>query len=37
LALPVGGEQIRMVTHLDVGRSDIETALDALRSAVNGT
>jgi len=37
LALPLGGEQIRMVTHLDVSGSDIEAALDALRSAMNET
>ena len=39
LALPLGAEnpRIRMVTHLDVSRSDIDTTLDALRSALRGT
>jgi threonine aldolase len=39
LAIPLGsdGRQIRMVTHLDVSASDIEVALDALKSALNGT
>jgi len=36
LAIPLGsdGRQIRMVTHLHVSASDIEAALNALRSAV---
>jgi len=36
LAIPLGADrrQLRMVTHLDVSAPDIETALDALRSAV---
>jgi len=36
LAIPLGqdGRQMRMVTHIDVDRSDIETALAALQSAL---
>ena len=34
LAVPVDGERIRMVTHLDVTRQDIEAAADAVRSAM---
>ncbi len=39
LALPLGSgrARIRMVTHLDVSAADVETALDALTSAVTGT
>lgn len=39
LALPVGKDNLhmRLVTHLDVTSSDIDVALDALRSAVRGT
>lgn len=39
LASPIGksGRGLRMVTHLDVTRADIEHALEALRSAVAGT
>jgi threonine aldolase len=39
LAIPLGtdGRQIRMVTHLDVSASDIDVALDALRSAMDET
>jgi len=39
LANPLGSNdrQMRMVTHLDVGDSDIDTALAALRSAMNRT
>ena len=39
LALPLGAEnpRIRMVTHLDVSRSDIDATLDALRSSLRGT
>ena len=39
LAIPLGtgGQRIRMVTHLDVSASDIEAALDALRSAMDET
>jgi threonine aldolase len=39
LALPLGTEnpRIRMVTHLDVSRADVDTALDALRSALRRT
>ena len=39
LAIPLGtdGKQIRMVTHLDVSASDIDVALDALRSAMDET
>ena len=39
LAIPLGtdGMQIRMVTHLDVSASDIDVALDALRSAMDET
>jgi len=39
LCIPLGadGLRMRMVTHLDVSRSDIDTSLDALRSAVVGT
>lgn len=36
LAIPLGqdGQQMRMVTHIDVDRADIETALAALQSAL---
>jgi threonine aldolase len=34
LAVPVDGERIRMVTHLDVTRPDIEAAAEAARSAM---
>jgi threonine aldolase len=34
LAVPVDGERIRMVTHLDVTRQDIEAAAEALRAAM---
>ncbi len=34
LAVPVDGERIRMVTHLDVTRQDIEAAADAVGSAM---
>ena len=34
LAVPVDGERIRMVTHLDVTRQDVEAAADAARSAM---
>lgn len=39
LASPIGksGRELRMVTHLDVSTSDVEAALHALRSAVQGT
>jgi len=39
LALPLGAgrPRIRMVTHLDVSRSDIDATLDALRSSLRGT
>jgi threonine aldolase len=39
LVIPLGtsGRRIRMVTHLDVSASDIDAALDALRSSVNET
>jgi threonine aldolase len=39
LALPLGTEnpRIRMVTHLDVTRDDIDVTLDALRSSLLGT
>ena len=39
LAISLGGkgDQIRMVTHLDIRESDIDAALDALRSAVEET
>jgi threonine aldolase len=36
LALPVGKTSIRMVTHCDVGRAGIETAMRAVRSAATG-
>jgi len=36
-ALGSDGKKIRMVTHLDVGPSDIETALTKLRSCLTGT
>lgn len=36
-ALGSDGLKMRMVTHLDVGRADIETALDELRSVIAGT
>jgi threonine aldolase len=34
LAVPVDSERIRMVTHLDVTRRDVEAAADAVRSAM---
>jgi threonine aldolase len=34
LAVPVDNDRIRMVTHLDVTREDIEVAADAVRSAM---
>ena len=34
LAVPVDGERIRMVTHLDVTREDVEAAADAVRSVM---
>ena len=34
LAVPVDAERIRMVTHLDVARSDIEAAAAAVRSVM---
>ncbi|MCM3879692.1 MAG: aminotransferase class I/II-fold pyridoxal phosphate-dependent enzyme [Vicinamibacterales bacterium] len=34
LAVPVDGERIRMVTHLDVTRQDVEAAADVVRSAM---
>jgi threonine aldolase len=34
LAVPVDGERIRMVTHLDVSRRDVEAAADAVRFAM---
>jgi threonine aldolase len=39
LASPIGksGRELRMVTHLDVSAADVEDALLALRSAVQGT
>jgi len=39
LALPLGAgrPKIRMVTHLDVSRADVDAALDALRSSLRGT
>jgi len=39
LALPLGAAspRIRMVTHLDVSRADVDVALDALRSSLQGT
>jgi threonine aldolase len=39
LSIPLGseGNQIRMVTHLDVGAADIEVALEALRSEIRRT
>ncbi len=39
LALPLGADnpRIRMVTHLDVSRSDVDATLDALRSSLRGT
>ena len=39
LALPLGAgiPRIRMVTHLDVSRADVDAALDALRSSLGGT
>ncbi|MGB2983245.1 MAG: low-specificity L-threonine aldolase [Candidatus Bipolaricaulia bacterium] len=39
LAIPLGTDnrQVRMVTHLDVSTSDIDVALEALRSVVNMT
>ncbi len=36
-ALGSDGKQMRMVTHLDVGSSDIETTLTKLRSCLTGT
>ena len=39
LAIPLGRNRnrMRMVTHLDIESSDIDAAIDALRSAVAGT
>ena len=39
LALPLGADRprIRMVTHLDVSRSDVDATLSALRSSLRGT
>jgi threonine aldolase len=34
LAVPVDGDRIRMVTHLDVTRQEIEAAAEAVRSAM---
>ena len=34
LAVPVDAERIRMVTHLDVARQDVEAAADAVQSAM---
>ena len=34
LAVPVDGERIRMVTHLDVTRRDVEEAAEAVRTAM---
>lgn len=34
LAVPVDAERVRMVTHLDVSRSDVETAADAVRAVM---
>jgi threonine aldolase len=36
LAVPLDAERVRMVTHLDITRSDIEKAADAVRVAVTG-
>ncbi len=37
LPLGAGSPRIRMVTHLDVSRADVDSALDALRSVLRGT
>ena len=39
LALPLGAgnPRVRMVTHLDVSRADVDTTLDALQSSFRGT
>jgi threonine aldolase len=34
LAVPVDAGRVRMVTHLDVNRRDIETAVDVVREVV---
>ena len=33
-ASTVGGRQVRMITHLDVDRTDVQRALDAVRAAL---
>jgi threonine aldolase len=35
LGVPIDAERIRMVTHLDVDRSDIEAAVDSIAEALN--
>lgn len=37
LAVPVDGERVRMVTHLDVTTQEVETAADAVRDSLSGT
>ena len=37
LAVPVAADRIRMVTHLDVGQSDVETAAEIVASALAET
>ena len=36
LAVPVDSERVRLVTHLDVGRPDIERAIAAVRAVMTG-
>jgi threonine aldolase len=36
LAVPVDAERVRMVTHLDVTRREVEAAADAVHQALNG-
>lgn len=36
LAIPIGPTKIRMVTHLDVSRGDIERAIEAVRDVLQG-
>ena len=37
LGVPVEGEKVRMVTHLDVDRQDVESAADAIRDALESS
>jgi threonine aldolase len=37
LAVPVDGDRVRMVTHLDVSRGDIQAAADAIEQVLEGS